>query len=86
MLTVGIKELKAKLSRYIEQAHSGEEIVVTDHGREVAMVIPISPERRAVKRLGDEGFVRWEGGKPRGQSGIAVHGKTLTETVLEERR
>lgn len=86
MIAVGIKELKEKLSSYVERASRGEEIVVTDHGREVAMVIPISAERRAVKALVDAGRARWPGGKPRGKQGIAVKGKTLAETVLEERR
>lgn len=53
MIAVGIKELKARLSSYVEKVQQGEEVVITDHGREVALVVPISPERRAVKTLTD---------------------------------
>ena len=51
MITVGLKELKAKLSSYLGKVREGEEIVITDHGREVGVIIPISADRRAVRSL-----------------------------------
>jgi prevent-host-death family protein len=86
MITVGIKELKAKLSSYVDKVQQGEEVVITDHGREVAVVLPISAERRAVRALTEAGKARWQGGKPRGATGIKAKGKPMAETVLEERR
>jgi prevent-host-death family protein len=86
LITVGIKELKAKLSSYVVKVQEGEEVVITDHGREVAVVIPISSERRAVRSLMDAGMAKWSGGKPKGKSGLKIKGKPLAETVLEERR
>ena len=86
MLTVGIKELKARLSSYVEKAAAGEEVVVTDHGREVALLVPISRERQAVSVLMDSGRVQWSGGKPKGTAGVRMKGKPLSDTVLEERR
>jgi prevent-host-death family protein len=38
---VGIRELRAGLSRWIDQVRSGEELVVTDRGTPVARVVPI---------------------------------------------
>lgn len=52
MISVGVKELKAKLSSYMRLVRKGEEVIVTDHGREVALVIPISKERQVIKSLG----------------------------------
>lgn len=86
MISVGVKELKAKLSSYVGMVRKGEEIVVTDHGREVALVIPISRERQAVKSLMDSGKAKWSGGKPEGLNGVKVKGKPMSNTVLEERR
>lgn len=86
MITVGIKELKAKLSSYVGKVQEGEEVVITDHGREVAIVIPITAERRAVRALMDSGMAKWSGGKPKGKTGLKLKGKPLSETVLEERR
>ncbi|HIJ86247.1 MAG TPA: type II toxin-antitoxin system prevent-host-death family antitoxin [Desulfuromonadales bacterium] len=86
MLSVGIKELKTRLSSYIDSVEQGEEVVVTERGREVALIIPITPERRALAGLVREGRARYGSGKPRGVSGIELIGKPLSETVLEERQ
>lgn len=86
MITVGIKELKTKLSNYVDRARSGEEVIITEHGREVALLLPISKERRMVKSLIASGKAKWAGGKPRGKKGIKVKGKPISETVFEERR
>ncbi|MGH9205999.1 MAG: type II toxin-antitoxin system Phd/YefM family antitoxin [Acidimicrobiales bacterium] len=42
--TVGIRELKAKLSEYVRRASEGEEILVTEHGRPLARITPASPD------------------------------------------
>lgn len=86
MISVGVKELKGKLSSYIAQAKDGQEIVITDHGKDVALMIPLSKERRAVKSLMDEGKAKWSGGKPKGMAGIRIKGKALSKTVAEDRR
>jgi len=85
MVSVGIKELKAKLSSYIDIAIKGEQIIITEHGREVAIIIPISRERRAISSLVDSGMAHWAGGKPKGLAGIKIKGRPLSETILEER-
>jgi prevent-host-death family protein len=86
MIAVGIRELKARLSRYVGKARRGEEVVVTDRGKEVALIIPISKERRALKRLADNGRATMPAGKPKGARGVRVKGKPIAETVLEGRR
>ena len=68
MISVGVKELKAKLSNFIARAREGEEIVITDHGKDVALIMPLSRERRAVKSLMEKGKAKWAGGKPPGLS------------------
>jgi prevent-host-death family protein len=45
MKTVGIRELKNRLSEYVREAQSGESVLVTDRGRVVAELVP--PERAA---------------------------------------
>ncbi len=84
--SAGIGELKAKLSSYVERVRQGELIVITDHGEEVAAMIPISSERRVIKSLIELGNAQWSGGKPKGLGCIALKGKPLSETILEERQ
>jgi len=38
--TVGIRELRQNLSKYIDRVKDGEAMVVTERGREVARLIP----------------------------------------------
>ncbi len=86
MISVGIKELKEKLSGYVDKVRHGEEIVVTDRGKEIALVVPISRERNAVKHLVGSGRASWTGGKPAGVKGIKVKGGSIAKTLLEDRR
>ena len=39
---VGVRELKDNLSRYLARVKVGEEVVVTEHGRPVALLVPRS--------------------------------------------
>jgi len=86
MTSVGIKELKAKLSSYIDKVTRGEQVIITEHSREVAVMVPISKERLTIRSLVEAGRAHWSGGKPKGLKGITVKGTSLSETVLEERR
>jgi prevent-host-death family protein len=37
---VGVRELRDHLSRYLERVKEGEELVVTEHGRAIAYLVP----------------------------------------------
>jgi prevent-host-death family protein len=85
MGTVGIKVLKERLSEYVALARGGERIIVTDRGEEVAELVPLSPERQALKCLQRAGRVRWSGSKPVGLRGVPVHGADVASAVVEDR-
>lgn len=40
MATVGVRELRQNLSRYLDRVKAGEPLVVTERGHEVARLIP----------------------------------------------
>jgi prevent-host-death family protein len=52
---VGVRELRQNLSVYLERVIAGERLAVTDRGRPVAMLIPLSPASTLVERLVAEG-------------------------------
>lgn len=56
MTEVGIRELRDRLSQYLVRVQEGEEVVITDRGRAVARVLPMSGER-PIDRLIREGKV-----------------------------
>lgn len=65
METVNVARLKASLSEYLSKVKRGEEVVVTERGRPVARLIPISipdsvpeDERERLLRLAAQGKIR----------------------------
>ncbi len=64
MSTVGIKDLKVHLGRYVNRAAKGETITVTERGTPVAMIVPLSPDRAAVEALKRAGRIKGHGVKP----------------------
>lgn len=45
-MEVGIRELRADLSRYLRRVREGEEIVVTDRGTPIARITPANGRSR----------------------------------------
>ncbi len=86
MQTVGLRELKIHLSEYVGKSRDGERIVITDRGREIAELAPLSASRKAMIALREAGKVTWSGGKPKGLRGLAVRGQPIAQTVTEDRR
>lgn len=87
--SVGVRELKNRLSAFLRRVAKGERIVVTDRGRAVAVLSPPAetPEAEHVAMMVREGVARWGGGKPSGSPrGVKIQGKPIARTVLEERR
>jgi prevent-host-death family protein len=88
-LPVGIRELKNRLSYYLERVKGGEPLAVTDHGRTIAYILPSekAPEYEALVRMVREDLASWKGGKPQGSSPPAkIKGKPVSQVVIEERR
>lgn len=49
--TVGVRELRQNLSRYLERVKTGEAFVVTERGVEVARLTPSGDRQSALARL-----------------------------------
>lgn len=58
MREMGVRDLKAQLSRVLRDVEKGETVRVTSRGRPVADIVPLLPERsEAMKKLIAEGRV-----------------------------
>lgn len=88
MVTVGVRELKNRLSALLRRAADGERITITDRGRPLAVLGPAEPqEDDVVAAMVREGLASWGGGKPRGSARpVKIKGRPISETILEDRR
>jgi len=87
---VSVREFKARLSHYLNQAEAGEVLEITSHRRVVARVVgaPKIPEGASPKlaQAIASGAFSWSGGKPKGASlRLSEGGPTLSEIVLADR-
>lgn len=55
-MEAGVRDLRDNLSRYLAAVRAGTEVTVTDHGKAVALLVPLH-ERRPIDRLIDDGLV-----------------------------
>jgi prevent-host-death family protein len=55
---VGVRDLKNRLSAHLDRVKSGEEIVVTEHGRPIATLSPVGADVDRMTALVDAGIVR----------------------------
>ncbi|MGH7806360.1 MAG: type II toxin-antitoxin system Phd/YefM family antitoxin [Candidatus Binatia bacterium] len=89
--TVGIRELKNQLSRFVARVRRGQEVTVTDRGAAVAKLVPLTSDHRAMDRLIAEGLVEpAPGRRTRRTRGPRVRlrgrGPTLGAYVVDQRR
>jgi prevent-host-death family protein len=86
--TVGIRELKAKLSRYVEQVKAGETVTITERGKPVGRIVPVRPTLEdKLQQLAEAGMLSWSGRKlePRVPSIRPRGGRTVSELLIEDR-
>ncbi|MBI5483384.1 MAG: type II toxin-antitoxin system Phd/YefM family antitoxin [Deltaproteobacteria bacterium] len=94
MQTVGVRELKNRLTHYLGEVKNGENIVVTDRGNPVAIMHRLDKiEKNAglderLAALAAQGHLRLPTSKGTCSPFTPVHldGESLSETVIRERR
>lgn len=90
MDTVGIRDLKAHLSRHLKRVRAGRRLLVTERGRTIATIQPVEtpPAADWAHALVEEGLAHWSGGKPAGAAhpGGTRAGHSVSAAVLEDRR
>jgi prevent-host-death family protein len=93
MSTVGVKELKNRLTHYLRRTKQGEEIMVTDRGVPIALLHPINGAAKAVSLEGKlaglaaRGAVILPTQKPLKRVRLVkTSGKPVSKAILDERR
>jgi prevent-host-death family protein len=89
METVGIRDLKAHLSRHLKRVRSGVRLAVTERGRTIATISPVESRTNVdwAHQLVAEGRAQWNGEKPKGAARPPkLSRKSAGAVVLEDRR
>jgi len=86
--SVGIRELKAKLSECVRDVKSGATIVVTEHGKPVARLVPEGDSLdERLDALKSAGAIAWSGRRLR-RTKPDVHprkNRTVADVLVENR-
>lgn len=85
MDSVGIRELRDGLSRYLAEVRAGRSITVTDHGRPVARIVPVG-QPSPLERLIAEGLVQPARQRTRSAPRPVEASGTVSDLVVERRR
>jgi len=86
--SVGVRDLKNRLSAYLERVKRGEAITVTEHGRPIARLVAVDADVDRLAGLVAAGIVR-SARSPRRAARARVklsRGASLAEVVAEQRR
>ena len=87
-VTVGIRELKAHLSSYVRQVKAGGSVVITEHGKPVGRIVPVSPSLETRLRvLIETGLAAWSGQRLSPMAPVAhMRGERMVADLLLEDR
>ena len=83
---VGVRDLKNGLSRYLAAVRDGQELIVTDHGKPVARIVPVSRSLDRLAELIAQGKVRPARPGPRYIPKPIEGAGPLSDLVIEQRR
>lgn len=86
--TVGIRDLKTRLSEYMQRVKGGQSIVITEHGKPVGRILPVEISLAdRIEMLRKAGLVEWSGKKLRDIPPPAINrGDKLASDIVMELR
>lgn len=93
MSAVGVKELKNRLTHYLRRTKRGEEVIVTERGKPIALLQPIQSAAQPISRearlakLAAQGLVTPPSRKPlKKLRRVTAVGRPTSQLILEDRR
>jgi len=93
MSAVGIKELKNRLTHYLRRTKQGEEVIVTERGKPIALLQPIQTVEKAASiearlaRLEALGLVTLPTRRSRKKHHpVKISGPPVSQAILDDRQ
>jgi prevent-host-death family protein len=87
-ITVGIRELKGQLSRYLDQVKTGATVVITERGKPIGQITAIASSLdERLQQLAAADLLAWSGRRVSAAPPPVRNNKTKTvaELLLEDR-
>ena len=87
-LSVGVRELKSRLSEYLRQVKAGQTVVITEHGQPVGRIVPATqPLEARLQAMAQAGLLLWSGRKLEPMPPVAQGpgDRTVAELLVEDR-
>ena len=87
-VSVGIRELKSRLSEYLRQVKAGETVLITDRGQPVGRIVPVAqPLQERLEAMSQGGLILWSGSKlaPLTPVALAQGERTVSDLLVEDR-
>jgi len=86
---MGLREANQKFSKAIRAVKAGQEVVLTERGKPIAVITPVGPARleAAMRRMEAAGLLRraTRPGPMHPFRGIRIKGESITQTLRRDR-
>ena len=90
MKSVGLREINQAFSRYMKIVKSGEDVLITERGRPIAVIKPLACETdmsAKIRHLEADGLLLppRKKGQPKNHPPISIAGQGMAQTVSDMR-
>ena len=84
---IGIRELKTRLSHYLQQVKQGETVLITDRGKPIGLIIPYTSSlQEKIENLHNFDWLEWNGKKmPPFRPQVVNKSRPISDLLLEDR-
>lgn len=88
-ITIGIREFKTQLSRYLQRVKDGESLTITERGTPIGRIVPTGGNdlRSQLQGMVAAGLCAWNGERYVPGEPVAINRgvQTLADLIVEER-
>ncbi|MGH8246788.1 MAG: type II toxin-antitoxin system Phd/YefM family antitoxin [Gammaproteobacteria bacterium] len=88
-MTVGVRELKSRLSEYLRQVKAGRTIVITERGKTVGRIVPANQSlEEKMQAMVRAGLAEWNGQRLKPMKPVArvKEGYSVAQIIIDDRR
>jgi prevent-host-death family protein len=88
MLHVGVRDLRQKLSHYLDLARAGQAVAITEHGKVIAQLMPAEAGLDSrIEALKAAGLIKWQGNRLSPLEPVAhLRGEVTVAELVSEMR